>query len=173
MCRNGRPNILRLWPVTTNAFLDESPMYFEDIPIGRVFRTSGRTITETDIVAFAGLSADYNSLHVDAHFAAGTPLQGRVAQGLLVLSITTGLTTRLPIYARIGNSVRGLNTVKCTWPKPTRIGDTIYGELVYTDTNETSDASLGEATLWRNARNQDGDVVMESEWKVLVARRPG
>jgi acyl dehydratase len=158
--------------MSADDLFDESPMFFEDIPVGRVFKTSGRTITETDIVNFAGLSADYNSLHVDAHFAATTPMKGRVAQGLLVLCITTGQTTRLPIYARIGNSVRGLKTVQCNWPQTTRIGDTIYGELVYTDTSETPDPSLGQATLWRNARNQDGDLVMESEWKVLVARRP-
>jgi acyl dehydratase len=147
-------------------------MYFEDIPVGQVFKTPGRTITESDIVAFAGLSGDYNSVHVDAHFAASTPLHGRVAQGLLVLAIATGLTTRLPIYARIGTSVRGLNSIRCEWPKHIRMGDTVYGELVYTDVTPTSDPSLGEATLCRNARNQDGDVVMESEWKVLVARRP-
>src|SRR5437773_2221933 len=91
--------------------IDESPLYFEDIPLNHVFKSSGRTITEADIVAFAGLSADYNPLHVDAHYAAGAPLKGRVAHGLLVLSITTGLTTRLPFYARIRTSVRGLRTV--------------------------------------------------------------
>ena len=158
--------------MTSGELLGTPPMYFEDIHVGQVFKTSGRTITESDIVAFAGLSGDYNSVHVDAHFAASTPLQGRVAQGLLVLAIATGLTTRLPIYARIGTSVRGLNSIRCVWPKHTRMGDTVYGELVYTDVTPTSDPSLGEATLCRNARNQDGDVVMESEWKVLVARRP-
>jgi acyl dehydratase len=162
--------MLRRWVVTFVA--DDSLLYFEDIPINHVFKTPGRTITETDVVAFAALSADYNPLHMDAHFAAGTPLQGRVAHGLLVLAITTGLTTRLPFYARIGTSVRGLNTVKCSWPKPTRIGDTLYAELVYTNASPTSDPSVGEVTLWRNARNQDGDVVIESEWKVLVARQP-
>ena len=158
--------------MTSAEIADDSALYFEDIPLNHTFRSTGRTITEADIVNFAGLSADYNPLHVDAHYAAGTPLHGRVAQGLLVLSIATGLTTRLPIYARIGTSVRGLKTVNCSWPKPTRIGDTLYGELVYTDASAAADSSLGEATLWRNARNQDGDIVLESEWKVLMLRRP-
>ncbi len=159
--------------MTSAETADYSPLYFEDIPLNHTFRSTGRTITEADIVNFAGLSADYNPLHVDAHYAAGTPLQGRVAHGLLVLSIATGLTTRLPIYARIGTSVRGLKTVNCSWPKPTRIGDTLYAELVYTDARDAADSPLGEATLWRNARNQDGDLVLESEWKVLMLRRPG
>jgi len=159
--------------MTSAETADYSPLYFEDIPLNHTFRSTGRTITEADIVNFAGLSADYNPLHVDAHYAAGTPLHGRVAQGLLVLSIATGLTTRLPIYARIGTSVRGLKTVNCSWPKPTRIGDTLYAELVYTDARDAADSPLGEATLWRNARNQDGDLVLESEWKVLMLRRPG
>jgi acyl dehydratase len=158
--------------MTSTVFTEDSPLYLEDIPIDHVFRSTGRTITEADVVAFACLSADYNPLHVDEHYAAGTPLGGRVAHGLLVLSITTGLTTRLPFYARIGTSVRGLRTVNCSWPQPSRIGDTLYAELVYTFTGPSNDPSLGEATLWRNARNQDGIVVMESEWKTLIARRP-
>ena len=158
--------------MTSAVLADDSPLYFEDIPLNRVFTSTGRTITEADVVAFAGLSADYNPLHVDAHYAAGTPLGGRVAQGLLVLSVATGLTTRLPIYARIGTSVRGLRTVNCSWPQPTRIGDTLYAELKYTDAIPSHDPSLGEATLWRNARNQDGVLVVESEWKVLMLRRP-
>jgi acyl dehydratase len=158
--------------MTPAEIMDDSPLYFEDIPLNHTFRSTGRTVTEADIVNFSGLSADYNPLHVDAHYAAGTALHGRVAQGLLVLSIATGLTTRLPFYARIGTSVRGLRTVNCSWPKPTRIGDTLYGELVYTDARAATDSSLGEATLWRNARNQDGDIVLESEWKVLMLRRP-
>jgi acyl dehydratase len=158
--------------MTTVDLTDDSPLYFEDIPLNHTFRTSGRTISEADVVAFAGLSADYNPLHVDEHFAAATPLRSRVAHGLLVLSIATGLTTRLPIYARIGLSVRGLKTVNCSWPQPTRIGDTLYGELRYTDAQATDENPLGEATLWRNARNQDGAIVLESEWKVLMLRRP-
>ncbi|MFC9535967.1 MaoC family dehydratase [Streptomyces sp. NPDC056975] len=158
--------------MTSAGLGDDSPLYFEDIPLKQVFRSTGRTITEADIVAFAGLSADYNPLHVDEHYAAATPLGGRVAQGLLVLAIATGLTTRLPIYARIGTSVRGLRTVNCSWPQPTRIGDTLYGELQYTEANFSGDSELGEATLWRNARNQDGVVVMQSQWKVLMLRRP-
>jgi acyl dehydratase len=158
--------------MTTVDLTDDSPLYFEDIPLNHTFRTSGRTISEADVVSFAGLSADYNPLHVDEHFAAATPLRGRVAHGLLVLSIATGLTTRLPIYARIGLSVRGLKTVNCSWPQPTRIGDTLYGELRYTDAQATDENPLGEATLWRNARNQDGAIVLESEWKVLMLRRP-
>ncbi|MFE4254076.1 MaoC/PaaZ C-terminal domain-containing protein [Streptomyces sp. NPDC056910] len=158
--------------MTSAGLGDDSPLYFEDIPLKQVFRSTGRTITEADIVAFAGLSADYNPLHVDEHYAAATPLGGRVAQGLLVLAIATGLTTRLPIYARIGTSVRGLRTVNCSWPQPTRIGDTLYGELQYTEANFSGDSELGEATLWRNALNQDGAVVMQSQWKVLMLRRP-
>ena len=61
-------------------------LYFEDLPLDKTFVTSGRTITEADLVAFAGLSGDFNSLHVDETFAASTPFGGRIAHGLLVLS---------------------------------------------------------------------------------------
>jgi len=47
-------------------------LYFEDLPLDKTFVTAGRTITEADVVAFAGLSGDFNSLHVDETFAAAT-----------------------------------------------------------------------------------------------------
>ena len=106
-----------------------------------VFVTAGRTITEADVVDFAGLSGDYNSLHVDEEFARTTPFGGRIAHGLLVVAVASGLTTRLPILAALQPSLLGMTEVRCTWPAPTRIGDTLTVELTFVDAKLTPGGS--------------------------------
>jgi acyl dehydratase len=155
----------------TGASTQEDALYFEDVPLDQVFTTSGRTITEADVVAFAGLSGDYNALHVDAEFAATTPFGGRIAHGLLVLSIASGLTTRLPILARLQPALLGLAGVTCAWPAPTRIGDTLRIELTFTASRLTRSGTKGLVTERRVARNQDGVITLDSEWQLLVATR--
>ena len=69
--------------------------YFEEFEIGDTLETVGRTVTETDIVLFAGVSGDYNQLHTDAEFAKGALFGERVAHGLLGLAIASGLAARM------------------------------------------------------------------------------
>lgn len=147
-------------------------LYFEDIPLDRPFLTSGRTITEADVVGFAGLSGDWNSLHVDAHAAAATPYGGRIAHGLLVLSIASGMTTRLPVLHALEPSLLGMTGMSCRWPAPTRIGDTIRIELTFVKAELTRSGTRGLVTERRRALNQEGAVVLDSEWSLLVATRP-
>src|SRR4030042_1409028 len=71
--------------------------FYEDFQIGATYESSRRTITEADIVLFAGLSSDYNPLHTDEVFAQDTEYKGRIAHGMLILSIMTGLIVRLNI----------------------------------------------------------------------------
>ena len=73
-------------------------IYFADFEVGREYVSVGRTITEADVVAFAGLSGDFNPLHTDATFAAKTPFGQRVAHGMLSASISTGLAQTLGIF---------------------------------------------------------------------------
>ncbi|MBX5492329.1 MAG: dehydratase, partial [Chloroflexi bacterium] len=74
-------------------------MYFEDFHIGQEFVTARRTITEHDVMTFAGLSGDFNPLHTDALYAATTPYGERIAHGLLTLAITSGLINQLGLMA--------------------------------------------------------------------------
>ena len=74
-------------------------LYFEDFTIDVRLRTAGRTITEADIVAFAGLSGDYNQIHTNAVYAANDTFGQRVAHGLLVQSIATGLAVQSGVIA--------------------------------------------------------------------------
>lgn len=66
----------------------------EELEVGQELVSAGRTVTEADIVAFAGLSGDFNPLHVDETWVREhTPFSGRIAHGLLVLAISSGLRT--------------------------------------------------------------------------------
>jgi acyl dehydratase len=147
-------------------------LYFEDLPLDKTFVTAGRTITEADVVAFAGLSGDFNSLHVDETFAAATGFGGRIAHGLLVLSVASGLTTRLPVLHALQPSLLGMTGVTCHWLAPTRIGDTIRVELTFVGAQLTRSGTRGRVTERRVALNQDDVMVLDSQWTLLVAARP-
>ena len=72
--------------------------YFSEFEVGQDFVSGGRTVTEADVVAFAGLSGDYNPLHIDKSFAEKTPFGKRIAHGMLSVSISTGLGQTLGIF---------------------------------------------------------------------------
>ena len=147
-------------------------VYFEDLTEGERHETATRTVTETDVVNFAGLSGDYNRLHFDAEFAAYAPFGERVAHGLLVLSIASGLCTRLPLSEAMQENILGLLDLQCRWPGPTRLGDTIHVVLTVTDAAPTLSHGRGVVTMTRDVVNQRGETVMASTWKLLVRRRP-
>lgn len=147
-------------------------LHFEDLAIGMAFTSAGRTVTEADIVAFAGLSGDYNQLHVDREFAAGTVHGERIAHGLLVLSILSGLSTRVSLMLALGETIVGLAGLECRFKRPTRIGDTLHVKLTIADLTPTSKGQSGLVTLHRDAVNQRGEVVLESIWKLLIKCRP-
>lgn len=151
--------------------IDDYVACFEDLEVGDTFLTSGRTVTEADVVNFAGLSADYNSLHVDAAFAAGTPHQGRIAHGLLVLAISSGLCTRLPVMKFLEPSILGLADLQCRFRRPCRIGDTIKVRMTVTDKQPGRKPDRGTVTLSRVAQNQHGEDVMESVWQIVLRTR--
>jgi acyl dehydratase len=150
----------------------EGPLYYEDLELGHVHRTGGRTIAEADVHLFAGLSGDFNSLHVDEEYASESPFKHRIAHGLLILSITSGLTTRLPIMYAIQPSLLGMLETRASFRAPVFIGDTIHVEFEITDKRLTSKGDRGVVTEVRRTINQSGQIVLESEWRVLVACRP-
>jgi acyl dehydratase len=99
------------------------PLYFEDVEVGFRFETPRRTVTEADLVAFSGISGDFNPLHTDSIFAARSIYGERVAHGALVLSLATGLRQRTGLF---DGTLMGLLEIR-SWrfAAPVRIGDTI------------------------------------------------
>lgn len=150
--------------------IDTYEVHWETLNTGDTFRTAGRTVTEADIVAFAGLSGDYNALHTDAEYAASTPHGGRIAHGLLVLSIVSGLSTRLPVMKCMERTILGLANLQCRWKRPTKIGDTLHVVLEVGDKGPGAKPDRGTVVLKRTAVNQRGEVVMESDWSLVLKR---
>jgi 3-hydroxybutyryl-CoA dehydratase len=145
-------------------------MYFEQFEVGQSFTSVGRTVTESDIVSFAGLSGDYNQIHTDAEFSRETPFGQRVAHGLLGLAIVSGLAVRTGVLEGTVLAFREINEWK--FVKPVLIGDTIRVVMKIVETKELRRLGGGAVTIEMDVENQHDETVMKGSWKVLVAARP-
>ena len=142
--------------------------YFDDIQVGEEYESPGRTVTETDIVIFAGLSGDYNILHTDAEFMKQSIFGERIAHGLLGLSIQAGLFTRATLpYATIA-----FTGLRWKFKGPIKIGDTIRVRARVSSKKKTSKPDRGVITVERRVLNQRDEVVQEGETDLMVERRP-
>ena len=142
--------------------------YFEDIQVGDEYLSPGRTITEADIVAFAGLSGDYNVLHTDAEYMQTSIFGERIAHGLLGLSISSGLGSRAIVRPFATIAFLGL---RWRFKGPIKIGDTIKVRMRVSDKKETSKPDRGIVTLQRSVLNQRGEVVQEGDTELMIERR--
>jgi acyl dehydratase len=145
-------------------------MYFEEFTTGQRLITVGRTITESDIVNFAGLSGDYNQMHVDAQYSSKTSFGQRVAHGLLGLSIASGLTVQTGVMEGTVMAFREVNEWK--FIKPVLIGDTIHVEIEVMETKAMRRIGGGSVVISLDVKNQHDDTVMKGTWTVLVASKP-
>jgi 3-hydroxybutyryl-CoA dehydratase len=145
-------------------------LYFEEFETGIRITTPGRTITESDIVSFAGLSGDYTSIHTDAVYSATTPFGQRVAHGLLVLSIASGLGARTGVLEGTVMAFREINEWK--FVKPVFIGDTIHVVMEVMETKAMPRIGGGAVTLKLDVLNQKDEVVMKGNWTVLMMSKP-
>jgi acyl dehydratase len=145
-------------------------MWFEEFIVGQHIITSGRTITESDIVSFAGLSGDYNQIHTDAEFSLKTPYGKRVAHGILILSIASGLAMRTGVLEGTVIAFREINNWK--FSVPVFIGDTIYTELNILEVKPIPRLGGGSLVIELSVKNQHNEVTMKGSWTVLVASKP-
>lgn len=141
---------------------------FEEIQVGDEYLSPGRTVTEADIVAFAGLSGDYNVLHTDAEFMRTSIFGERIAHGLLGLAIQSGLGMRAMPRPFATIAFLGL---RWRFKGPIKIGDTIKVRIKVVDKRETSKPDRGIVVLQRVIVNQRGEVVQEGETDIMVERR--
>jgi len=156
---NGKPEpvVLGLW--------------FEDFNEGEERLSPGRTITESDLVNFAGLTGDYSQVHTDEAFCQKTEFGTRIAHGLLGLSIAQGLCWRTN-YTQ-GTGVASLGWDKWTFKRPIFIGDTVRVRWSLISKRESqSKAGMGIITERVCLVNQHGQVVQEGEHITLIRRRP-
>ena len=145
-------------------------LYFEEFEIGQKVTTVGRTVTESDIVAFAGLSGDYNQIHTDAEYSKATQYEQRVAHGLLGISIASGLAMRTGILENTVIFFREINNWK--FIKSIFIGDTIHVEMEIVETKALPRIGGGSVVITLDVKKQSGETVMKGNWTVLVMSKP-
>jgi len=142
--------------------------YFQDFSIGDEFHTPSRTITEADIVNWSYLSGDWNPVHTDEEFAKKSEFKTRIAHGPLSLGIATGLMDRIGI---IEGTALALLTLTQKFNAPVYIGDTISMKMTVSQKKETRKEDRGIVTFKVNILNQNGRIVSEGTWDLLIASK--
>ena len=143
-------------------------LYFEDMTPGLKVTSAGRTISEADIMQFAGLSGDWNPMHVDTEYAKQSIFGERVAHGLLGLSIAVGLAMQLGFLDR---TVEAFTSLDWKFRAPIKIGDTIHMTAEVTKMRAMGQGG-GFVTFNIVVRNQRGETVQRGEWMIVVKGKP-
>jgi acyl dehydratase len=143
--------------------------YFEELEIGDVVETPARTITEADVMLFAGLSGDYNPLHTDAEFARETMFGERIAHGLLALAMASGLAWRTGFMEGTADA---LISVETKFRNPVRFGDTIHARFEVTQKKEMKRLGGGFVTFNVSILNQKDNGVQKGAWTLLIRSAP-
>jgi 3-hydroxybutyryl-CoA dehydratase len=144
-----------------------SHLFFDDLQIGQEWTSAGRTVTSTDIVNFAGVSGDFNSIHVDHEFAKSTPFRQPIAHGLLVFSIASGLG----LYAPPVRTLAFMSIKEWHFREPVFAGDTIRSYAKVMAKEERSRGRRGVVTWERRVLNQNDKAVQEGTIFTLVEGR--
>ncbi len=139
----------------------------DDLQIGDEWESPRRTITETDVVSFAGLSGDFNPLHVDHSYAQSHPFGRPVAHGLLGMAIATGLTSHSP---RV-DTLAFLAILEWKFLRPIMFGDTIFAVSLVEALQPQANGRRGIVTWHRRIFNQDDQLVQEGRTQTLVRAR--
>lgn len=140
--------------------------FFDDYKIGEATESKTRTITEADIVNFAGLSGDFHELHMSEEFARQGPFGRRIAHGALIFSISTGLTIQM---GDAENIIAFYGVDKLRFTHPTFIGDTIHVTKKVI-TLEPRGNDRGIVTFETTVLNQNNQPVVVYQDRVMVKR---
>ena len=144
-------------------------LYYEDLEIGREFRTAARKLSEADVRAFAELTGDRNPIHLDRAFAAKTVFGEPVAHGILGLALAAGLLSQLEITR---DTLVALVGLEWRFRGPVRYGESIAARLKVKARRVTGKQDRGLVTFAVEVVNAGGEVVQEGELVELVLRKP-
>ena len=143
-------------------------LFWEEFEEGKEYVTRARTVTEADVVAFAGLSGDFNPLHTDAEFMKTSPFGERIAHGMLVSSIGTGLSSQMGWFE---GTTMALMEVLFRFKAPVKFGDTVRLVMKVRDKKETSKPDRGILVMEANVLNQRDETVIEGQWTTMMRRK--
>ncbi len=144
-------------------------LYLEDFTPGQEIHTQGRTVTEADVVNFAGISGDFNPVHTDETYAQQTPFGRRIAHGLLVTAIVSGLAMQTGILEGTVIAFREIREWK--FVKPVYLGDTVRAVLRVDQVRPMPRLGGGAVDIRITVKNQRDETVIRGVWTVLVASR--
>jgi 3-hydroxybutyryl-CoA dehydratase len=142
--------------------------YFEDFVEGAEYETVGRTVTEADVVNFAGLTGDWSPVHTSIEHAKGGLFGERIAHGALTITLAEGLMNRLGLW---NNTFMGLTDREWSFKAPVRFGDTIKVKMKITGkTDQSRYPGCGEITRHIVIENQKGEVLSEGDGTVIILK---
>jgi 3-hydroxybutyryl-CoA dehydratase len=141
---------------------------FDDLAVGDEWESPRRTVTQADVVLFAGLSGDFNAIHVDHHAAERGPFGRPVAHGLLGLAIASGLISQSPRL----DTIAFLAILEWRFHQPIFFGDTIHGVSRVEALEPSGGGRRGIVTWHRRIFNHDDRLVQEGRTQTLVRARP-
>ncbi len=141
---------------------------FEDLEVGATWDTRGRTITEADVVTYAGLAGNFEPIHMDEQYARATPFGSRLVHGPLVVDIAIGLGNMDgPRMATIAGT-----DLNCRFLKPVKIGDTIHVRWMIEDKVLEEARARGRIVSRLDVYNQREELVQQARLVRLVICRP-
>ena len=143
--------------------------HFEEFAQGDIVVSAGRTITEADIVNFAGLAGDYTQIHTNAEFAQRSIFGKRVAHGILLMAIASGLLAQLGF---IEGTILAFREIIWKFSLPVFIGDTVHVQATVTNVKAMKRLGGGAVTFEVQIINQGKEVVQSGQWTLLIAGRP-
>jgi 3-hydroxybutyryl-CoA dehydratase len=145
----------------------EHHLFFDDVTVGQEWKSLGRTVTQADIVNFAGISGDFNPIHMDHEFAKSTPFQQPIAHGLLIFSIASGLGLFNPAMRTLAfMSIREWH-----FRDPVHIGDTIHVCTKVLEILPRARGRRGVITWQKQLVNQAARIVQEGIVVTMVQGR--
>ncbi|HEY2786446.1 MAG TPA: MaoC/PaaZ C-terminal domain-containing protein [Fimbriiglobus sp.] len=143
-------------------------LYYDDLEIGQAWESYGRTVTEADIVNFAGFSGDFNAIHIDHEFAKNTPFRRVFCHGFAVFSMASGMSVQSPPTRIVAmTKVRFWN-----FYLPVFAGDTVRLRSKVAEKTLKGRGRRGEVVWAREIVNQDGKAVQGGEIVTLIECRP-
>ncbi|MEX1018953.1 MAG: MaoC/PaaZ C-terminal domain-containing protein [Litorilinea sp.] len=140
-------------------------LFFEEFTPGDAVTSVGRTITETDVVNFAALSGDWNLIHTDAEYSKGHMFGQRVAHGLLILSVASGLAVRMGFME---DTILAFRSLEWKMQRPIFIGDTMRVRLTVEDTKAMKRLGGGLVNFKVEVLNQSEEICQRGNWEMLV-----
>jgi acyl dehydratase len=143
-------------------------MFFEDFMVGTERQTTGRTITETDVVMHAGQTGDFYPHHMDAEWCKTQPFGQRMAHGTLVFSVAVGMTA-----GEINPRAMSYGYDRLRFVRPVFLNDTIHIRVSIKEMRDDGKRPAhGIVVEALEVVNQRGETAMVAEHLLLVERRP-